>query len=204
MKTFKEYINENLDENINESAAAIIAASMMASSSNSSNSHYDDDDDDKTSSTAKIISSAIRWMLGIGAMGLMTLPSLAAGIGALVILVIACMFSLAEPIDLILKSGFTDETVKSAVKDDEEDEIDEGLKEIIQKFKNGFKKMTHGALVKILMTNKKFAAIVNDFVKTHKEELQNKNMKMKELSKLVVDYFKEKKIDDKAVKDIIK
>lgn len=201
MKTLTDYINENLDENINESAAAIIAASMMASSSNSSNSHYDDDDD-KTSSTAKIISSAIRWMLGIGGIGLMTLPSLAAGLGALVIIVIACMFSLAEPIDLILKSGFTDETVKSAVKDD--DEIDEGLKDIVQKFKNGFKKMTHGILVKILMTNKKFAAIVNDFANAHKEELQNKNMKMKELSKLVVDYFKEKKIDDATAKDMIK
>ena len=202
MKTLTDYINENLDENINESAAAIIAASMMASSFNSNNSHYDDDDDDNTSSTAKIISSAIRWMLGIGGIGLMTLPSLAAGLGALVIIVIACMFSLAEPIDLILKSGFTDETVKSAVKDD--DEIDEGLKDIVQKFKNGFKKMTHGILVKILMANKKFAAIINDFANAHKEEKKNKNMKMKELSKLVVDYFKEKEIDDKAAKDIIK
>ena len=219
MKTLTDYINENLDENINESAAAIIAASMSASS-NSHNSHHDDDP--KTSKAARIISSAIRWMLGIGAFGLMTLPSLAAGIGALVIFVIACMFNLSEPIDLVIKSGFTDETVKSAVDDDEtvndndktggegptydEDdrEIEESLKDVVQKFKNGFKKMTHGALVKILMTNKKFAVIVNDFIKTHKEELKNKNMKMKELSKLVVDYFKEKKIDDATVKSMIK
>lgn len=203
MITLKDYINENLNETIiNEDAATIIATTiaMSTSSSDSGSSNYKDDDKPKSSKTARILSSAIRWVVGIGGFGLMTLPSLTAGLAALVLITIACMFSLAEPIDLILKSGFTDETVVSAVDDD--DDVNEGLKDIIQKFKDGFKKMTHGVLVKLLMTNKKFATLVKDFAETHKEELQNKNIKMKELSKMIVDYFKEKKIDDSEVKKI--